>query len=264
MPPPRRSASAGSGAGSATGRPRFRATLRRSLHLLREFGYEQPDPARFYTALAEDSVAQVAKYADLHGALMLDVGGGPGYFRDAFTGAGATYCALDADVGELAGKGEIGANTVLGSGMALPFADDSLDLVYSSNVLEHVSDPWLMADEMLRVTRPGGTAFISYTVWFGPWGGHETAPWHYLGGARARRRYRRKHGHEPKNKYGESLFSVTVSAGLRWARDRSAAGAGEVVDLTARYNPWWSQWLLRVPVLREVVTWNLVIVMRKP
>ena len=81
------------------------------------------------------------------------------------------------------GLGEISARTVIGSGMQLPFRDGSLDICYSSNVLEHVPDPWLMAEEMLRVTRPGGTVFISYTVWFGPWGGHETAPWHYLGGS---------------------------------------------------------------------------------
>ena len=125
---------------------------------------------------------------------MLDVGGGPGYFRSAFEGAGATYFALDADVGELAGLGEISTRTVIGSGMQLPFGDRSFDVCYSSNVLEHVPDPWLMADEMVRVTRPGGTIFLSYTVWFGPHGGHETAPWHYLGGRRARRRYRRRHG----------------------------------------------------------------------
>src|SRR4051795_13519055 len=64
--------------------------------------------------------------------------------------------------------------------MRLPFRDDAVDLCYSSNVLEHVPDPWRMAEEMLRVTRPGGVAFISYTSWYGPWGGHETAPWHFL------------------------------------------------------------------------------------
>jgi hypothetical protein len=132
--------------------------------------------------------------------------------------------------------------------------------VYSSNVLEHVSDPWRMADEMLRVSKPGGLVFISYTVWFGPWGGHETSPWHFLGGRRARRRYARKHGHEPKNKYGESLFKVTTGAGMRWARHQDRA---EVLDLIPRYNPSWSRWLLRVPLVREVVTWNLVIVLRK-
>ena len=244
----------------STGRREWRAGLRRSLFLLREFRYEQPDPARFYTALAEDSAAQVSQYADLSGAVLLDVGGGPGYFREAFERAGATYYALDADVGELSGSGEIAQGTVIGSGMELPFRDGSVDVCYSSNVLEHVSDPWRMAEEMVRVTRPGGIAFISYTTWFGPWGGHETAPWHFLGGRYARRRYRRRHGHEPKNRYGESLFAVTVRDGLRWARSQSTA---DVVHLLPRYNPWWSRWLLRVPLLREVVTWNLVLVLRK-
>lgn len=238
----------------------WRADLRRSVHLLREFRHEQSDPPRFYTALAQDSAAHVGQYADLDGALLLDVGGGPGYFRDAFRAAGATYLALDSDVGELSGAGDIGAGTVIGSGMQLPFADDCVDVCYSSNVLEHVPDPWRMAEEMVRVTRPGGLTFISYTTWFGPWGGHETAPWHFLGGRRARRRYAAKHGHEPKNKYGASLFAVTVAGGLRWARTQRHA---EVVHLLPRYNPWWSRWLLRVPVVREVVTWNLVLVLRK-
>jgi SAM-dependent methyltransferase len=191
---------------------------------------------------------------------MLDVGGGPGYFREAFQAEGATYFALDTDVGELSGRGEIGRGTVIGDGMRLPFRDAGVDICYSSNVLEHVSDPWQMAAEMVRVTRPGGTVFLSYTVWWGPWGGHETSPWHYLGGARARRRYRRRHGREPKNRYGESLFPVTVVDGLRWARSQQLA---EVVAVLPRYNPTWSWWLLRVPGLREVTTWNLVVVLRK-
>src|SRR4051795_7774539 len=131
----------------------WRADLRRSRRLFSDFRVEQTDPARFYGALAEDSVGQLSGYLDLRGATMLDVGGGPGYFRDAFTAAGATYWALDADVGELSGLGSIAAGTVVGDGMNLPFRDDSVDLCYSSNVLEHVPRPWDMADEMLRVTR---------------------------------------------------------------------------------------------------------------
>ncbi|MBC2934430.1 class I SAM-dependent methyltransferase [Nocardioides sp. zg-1228] len=243
-----------------TRNPPWRADLSRSLHLFREFRHEQSDPARFYTALARDSALQVSQYHDLHGQLMLDVGGGPGYFRQAFESAGASYVALDADAGELAGTGEIDARTVLGSGMQLPFRDASVDVCYSSNVLEHVEQPWRMAEEMVRVTRPGGLVFISYTTWWGPWGGHETAPWHYLGGRRARRRYARRHSHEPKNRFGESLFAVSVADGLRWARTQQGA---DVVHVLPRYNPWWSRWLLRVPGLREVVTWNLVLVLRR-
>lgn len=238
----------------------WKAGLGRSIRLLREFRYEQPDPARFYGALASDSVGQLSQYVDLTGCRLLDVGGGPGFFRSAFSAAGADYFAVDADAGELAGLGAIAPGTVIGSGMQLPFETGCFDLTYSSNVLEHVSDPWRMAEEMLRVTRAGGTVFISYTVWFGPWGGHETAPWHYIGGRYARRRYLEREGHEPKNKFGESLYKVTVKDGLRWAKRQRLA---DVVDVTPRYNPSWSRWLLRVPLLREVVTWNLVLVLRK-
>lgn len=236
------------------------ATLRRSVRLFLDFRKEQTDPARFYQALATDSADQLAQYLDLAGTSMLDVGGGPGYFRRAFEERGTTYFALDADVGELSGLGDIAPRTVIGSGLELPFADHSFDLCYSSNVLEHVPDPWRMADEMVRVTEPGGITFISYTVWYGPWGGHETAPWHFLGGRRARERYRRRHGREPKNKYGESLFPVTVKAGLDWAARQDEA---DVLDLVPRYNPRFSYWLTRVPVVRELVTWNLVIVLRR-
>ena len=242
---------------ASSGKRRWRADLRRSVHLLKEFRHEQPDPQRFYTVLAQDSAAQVGQYVDLAGARLLDVGGGPGYFRDEFVRVGADYFSVDVDAHDVTGSRE---HRVVGSGMELPFRSGAFDVVYSSNVLEHVSDPWQMAEEMLRVVRPGGVVFISYTVWFGPHGGHETAPWHYLGGMRARRRYRRRHGHEPKNRFGESLFRVTVADGLRWARRQSVA---EVIDVTPRYNPWWTRWLLRVPLLREVVTWNLVIVLRK-
>lgn len=230
------------------------------MQLFRDFRVEQTDPRRFYSALAADSVGQLSGYLDLAGATVLDVGGGPGYFRDAFRAAGAEYWALDADVGELAGLGAIARGTVVGDGMNLPFRDGAVDLCYSSNVLEHVPRPWDMADEMLRVTRAGGIAFISYTLWWGPWGGHETSPWHYLGGRLARRRYRRTHGHEPKNKFGESLFAVTVRDGVAWARRQRA---GEVLAVIPRYNPRWSYWMTRVPLLRELVTWNLVIVVRK-
>jgi SAM-dependent methyltransferase len=235
--------------------------LRRAVRLFREFRLEQTDPARFYGALAEDSVGQLSQYVGLAGATVLDVGGGPGYFADAFERAGATYLSLDADVGELTGSGPARPGTVVvGSGLDLPFRDGSVDVSYSSNVLEHVGDPWRMAEEMVRVTRPGGLVFISYTVWFGPWGGHETAPWHYLGGRYARRRYLRKVGHEPKNRFGESLFAVTVSQGLEWAHRQTVA---DVLDVVPRYNPRWSWWVLAVPGLREIMTWNLAIVLRR-
>lgn len=237
-----------------------KANLRRSVELFRAFRSEQSDPDLFYGALADDSARQVASYARLSGATLLDVGGGPGYFADAFEAAGARYVGLDPDVGELSARGDMRPGMLLGSGTELPIRTSTVDVCYSSNVLEHVARPDAMLAEMVRVTKPGGIVFVSYTTWLSPWGGHETSPWHFLGGHYARRRYVRRHGHEPKNRYSETLFAVSVGSVLRWARQCSDV---IVVDALPRYHPWWAQWIVRIPGLREIASWNLAMVLRK-
>ena len=107
--------------------------------------------------------------------------------------------------------------------MQLPFRDAAVDVCYSSNVLEHVPDPWRMAEEMLRVTRPGGLVFLSYTDWYGPWGGHETAPWHYLGGRQARRRYAARTATSPRTSTASRCSRSRSRDGLRWARSQQDA-----------------------------------------
>ena len=106
---------------SSPGSTSWAPTLRRSIKLFRAFRLEQTQPAVFYETLAADSTAQLAQYVDLAGKTVLDVGGGPGYFREAFQEEGTRYFALDADVGELSGLGQIASGTVIGSGMELPF-----------------------------------------------------------------------------------------------------------------------------------------------
>lgn len=235
-------------------------TIGRSVRLFRAFLKEQTDPDHFYQILADDSVNQLAAYAPLRNATVLDVGGGPGYFADAFRAAGARYVGLDPDVGELSARGERDPGMIRASGTALPMLSRSVDVCYSSNVLEHVDDPWLMLAEMVRVTRPGGVVFMSYTPWFSPWGGHETAPWHFLGGHYARRRYERKMGKPPKNAFGTSLFAVSVASVQRWA-ERCADTV--VVETFPRYHPWWAKWIAHVPVVREFASWNFVIVLQR-
>ena len=247
-----------------------RATLTRSLRLLSEFRYEQPDPARFYGALAADTAAMVSDlWLSIHGEspigrTLLDVGGGPGYFATAFAGAGVRYIGVEPYPLEMhavhaarPAPGRVTDTFVRASGMALPFADDSVDICLSSNVAEHVPRPWQLGSEMLRVTKPGGLVVLSYTVWLGPFGGHEMGLTHYLGGARAAARYARKHGRPAKNNYGSSLFAVSAADGLTWA-----ASTGAAIAAFPRYHPRWAWWLTSVPVLREFLVSNLVLVLK--
>lgn len=48
-----------------------------------------------------------------------------------------------------------------GKGEAIPFPDNSFDICYSSNVLEHVDDPQKVISEMIRVTKSGGIIQIT-------------------------------------------------------------------------------------------------------
>ena len=65
---------------------------------------------------------------------------------------------------------------VWGSGMELPFRDNAFATVFSSQVLEHVPEPWRMVAEMARVLEPGGHLILTAPH---IWGLHE-APHDYF------------------------------------------------------------------------------------
>lgn len=249
----------------------------RSVRLLAAFRVEQSQPERFYRLLAEDSVDRVSRHVDLRGLDVLDAGGGPGWFAEEFRRAGARCHVVERDAAELLGArgddrplgpcdsrsgGPLGpwASATLADGAALPFREGSFGLCFTSNVLEHVATPWAFLDELVRTARRGGFLYVAFTNWFSPWGGHETSPWHYLGGDRAARRYERHHGRPPKNLIGHTLHRVDVSQVLRWARRHPDV---EVVDTRPRYLPGWCRRVVSVPGVREVATWNLAMLLRR-
>ena len=247
----------------------------RSARLFRLFLAEQSDPDRFYTALAHDAVAQLEEHGPLAGQTVLDIGGGPGYLTAAVRARGGNCCLLEPDAAELvrrvpaghpapaghhAPAGLAAGRTAIADGYRLPVRDGSADVCLSSNVLEHVRDPRGLVDEMVRVTRPGGLIYVSFTNWYSPWGGHEMSPWHYLGPRAAERRYVRRHGRLPKNRYASTLFPVHIGPVLRQVRGRDDV---QVIAARPRYYPRWCRGLLLVPGLREIATWNLLLILRR-
>jgi SAM-dependent methyltransferase len=237
-----------------------RRSWRRSVDLLRSFRHEQDDPDRFYELVSKDAAERLSAHVPLERALAVDVGGGAGYLTQALRTAGADCYLVDADPGELSWRGGPLPGSVLGDGRRLPLRSGSVDLVVSSNVLEHVEHPHELVDEMARVLRAGGHLWLSFTNWYGPWGGHETSPWHYLGGERARRRYVRRTGRAPKNRFGENLFVLHVGGVLAHLRAHALL---EVVDARPRYMPDVARGIVRVPVVRELLTWNLEVLARR-
>ncbi len=236
------------------------AGIRRSVELFKAFRLEQSDPEVFYSTLARDTARMIDPHQTVAGSTLLDIGAGRSQFAEEFVRAGAHYVGLDPDISMLQFTPTASMAAVAGDGLALPFADDSADIVLSSNVFEHVPDINQFGSELVRVTKPGGVLVVSYTNWLSPWGGHEMSPYHWLGADRAFRRYERKHGQRGKHKVGENLFRVSVSEGLHWAKQLDGV---ELIDARPRYYPDWASWLVKVPGVREVASWNLWMVLRK-
>jgi SAM-dependent methyltransferase len=232
----------------------------RSVRLFRLFLTEQTDPDGFYTALARDAASQVERFTTIPGKTVLDIGGGAGYVTDEFRSQGANCYLFELDPTEMLSRGGTPNGAVLADGYWLPVRDGGADVCVSSNVLEHVRDPGGLIEEMVRATKPGGIIYLSFTNWYSPWGGHEMSPWHYLGAAAAERRYVRKFGKQPKHKVGASLYRVHVGPVLKMMRSRRDV---QVLSARPRYYPGWCRVLLFIPGLREIATWNLLLILRR-
>lgn len=238
----------------------FGGELQRTMTLFKLFRKEPTEPDRFYTFLANDTVKRLLAFAPLAGAVVLDVGGGPGYVASAVRDAGASCIVAEYAAAELFLHGRSPDGAIRADGQALPIQSGGVDVCHSSNVLEHVPDPHAMLGEMIRVTRPDGLIYLSFTNWLSPWGGHETSPWHYLGGDYAARRWQGKHAAAPKNHFGQSLHRVDVGQVLRWVRQRDDI---QVLRSGSRYLPSWTSPILRIPGVREVAVWNLELILRR-
>lgn len=94
-------------------------------------------------------------------ATVLDLGAGAGIVQQMnFKGLVARVCGVDPDP-------RVERNPYLdegkkGVGEQIPYTDNSFDVVFADNVLEHLSEPKRVFDEILRVLKPGGV-FLAKT-----------------------------------------------------------------------------------------------------
>jgi SAM-dependent methyltransferase len=98
----------------------------------------------------------VRRYIDLQGARVLDVGCGIGTYVRRFRQYTDDVHGIEVEEERVAEASQELPNIVLAVGEALPYPDDHFDLVFSNEVIEHVQDDRRTAQEMVRVTKPGG------------------------------------------------------------------------------------------------------------
>ena len=117
---------------------------------------------------------------EMSGESILDLGCGYGGRTLEFQRAvGGRAIGIDVDPRMLAPAASfarsMGADTVsfvAGVGEALPLADDSIDLIFSYDVFEHVEDPERCLAECQRVLKPGGLLLLVFPPYYHPTGAH--------------------------------------------------------------------------------------------
>ena len=100
--------------------------------------------------------------SDLRGRTVLDAGCGGGHFSAAACQRGAAVTSLDVGgnlLAQVARRCE--SRRIVGSILELPFPDGSFDIVLSTEVVEHTTDPLRGLREVVRVVRPGGRVVIT-------------------------------------------------------------------------------------------------------
>lgn len=114
---------------------------------------------RLRLAEVEDSIALLQRFGADKGQL-LEIGAGTGWQAKALADAGFQVEAIDLPAESGISGHAAGREWPIRDydGVHIPFPDASFDIIYSSNVLEHVERLDELSTEMQRVLRPGGIA----------------------------------------------------------------------------------------------------------
>jgi len=153
-------------------------------------GIDHSDPAFVAARRAKNSrrVALIRRLVrehagmDLQGKRVLEYGCHLGFAVSALTADNALCLGLDVDkqvLGAAAGRKEAVFFSAAGPG--LPFADQSFDFVFSSEVIEHVPPThWRgYIAEFHRVLAPRGVGYISYPNFWFPIEQHHFIPFYH-------------------------------------------------------------------------------------
>jgi SAM-dependent methyltransferase len=187
------------------------------------------------------------------GARVLEVGAGSGRDALALSAAGAVVAVLDYSPASLglvqrqAREQGIAVHLVRADALAMPFRDDTWDVVFHQGLLEHFRDPMPLLRENARITSRGGRVVVdvpqtwhAYTLmkqtliavnqWFAGWETQFTPA--------ELERLVRASGLEIRRSYGEWMVP---GLGYRVMRELLKRGTGVSLPLEPRGPRWWER-----------------------
>lgn len=142
---------------------------------MKNLAFERNDP-RQYDTLVDEWWKPRGAFAMLHWiararadlipstsaprADLLDIGCGGGLLAPYVANKGYRHIGIDINASALQQSGEHGVTVIRGDATALPFPDETFDVVCAGEILEHVSDMKAVIAESSRVLKAGGLMVI--------------------------------------------------------------------------------------------------------
>jgi ubiquinone/menaquinone biosynthesis C-methylase UbiE len=160
---------------------------------------------------------------------------------------------------------------ILADALHSPFGANSFDLILSASLIEHISKPMLLLEELYRILKPDGYIYLSFPPFYSITGGHSYAPFHYLGEKTAvllskiRKRVFKKKIFGKVESLGESyssaydnwgLYRITIKEAKRLIRSSGFM----VIDQSTKWLPFNFS---NIPLIGEVLTWHVQFLLKK-
>jgi SAM-dependent methyltransferase len=136
---------------------------------------------------------EIVKAEGLSNPKVLDIGCGLGGMSAAYAADGGRVTAVDEELydsesirfaQEFARSKGVNVSYLAASENEWPFPDDTFDIVFLDSVIEHAKSPDRLLERAARALTPGGLMYVSFPVFFGPFGGHIydyiRLPWYHL------------------------------------------------------------------------------------
>jgi SAM-dependent methyltransferase len=119
------------------------------------------EPSYVWRAGQERRLQMIARWARLENARVLEAGGGLGTYASRI---GQRYNAsvemFDIEAERVQKAQAETPHAIVAAAEHLPYPDNYFDTILSSDVIEHVADDRMAAQEMVRVLKPGGRSVI--------------------------------------------------------------------------------------------------------
>jgi len=198
-------------------------------------------------------------YIDLKGKKVLDIGGEFGDFCKVL--AEKRGCeAINLEPHPPAG-GEFHWRTVIGSADRLPFKNGEFDVVLLRGVLQHIPTEKKLKSlqEMHRVLKDGGIAYIMIPPWWSPLSGQNLKPFQYLGFPLAKHFSNTIMGRKIRaNNLTElGLWPMTFKSTLKYI-DEAGFMVLKTTDILGRLH-----FLTKIPIAREILISSAGFILKK-